>query len=504
MPSQVKRTGLKHSILRACCRYGLVWLFLVAGLRTVQAGEGSRIIEDLGDPAVTEIDLVRQEAPEGLSVPAPTDPNEVFATQDEVARQDLRIMQLEQQLSQLQAVTEKGLQEGRLRSTDIPRVEDLKKTPDFPKIRMTGFFQADAGFFAQDAASLAQFGDIDDDRGFRRARLAATGDVSEFVSYMLEMDFAAPGRPSFMDVWLDIHNVPVLGNVRVGQYRVPFGMDALTSVRELTFLERASPFAFNPFRQISTGFHDSNDAETVTWAAAVFGFPTDPFGGNTGDNGYGMASRITALPINEDDGAILLHVGFDYALTRPSTGQLRYRIQPEFGGPFIGPTGVATSVPFFVDTNVMDASASNLLNAELAAVINQFYVQSELTYALVNLDNGNSATFPGFYAHAGYFLTGEQRTYNKIGGVLGRVKPLHAWGDPCGWGALELAARYSYLNLNDGAINGGRLNNVTLGLNWYLNQYTKLQLNYIRAMVDDAATGSSDTNIVGLRAQLDF
>lgn len=462
-------------------------------------GEDADVSEDSDSLSLAQA----QAAPDGgLALPA--DPSSVFATQSDISIQNQRIQELEQRLGQLQNYTEKGLQEGRLRSTDIPLVENLKKTPDFPKVKLTGFFQADAGFFNQDAASLARFGDIDDVRGFRRARLAAVGDVSEYVSYMLEMDFAFPGRPTFMDVWLDVHKVPVLGNVRIGQYRVPFGMDALTSVRELTFLERATPFAFNPFRQYSVGFHDNNEAQTVTWAAAAFGFPTDVYGDSTGDKGYGMASRITALPIYEDDGSFLLHFGGDYALTRPSTDALRYRNQPEFGGPFIGATGSTPSTPFFADTNVMNASSSNLFNAEIAAVVNSFYVQSELTYALVNLNNGNSATFPGYYAQAGYFLTGEKRSYNKLAGVLGRVKPLSSWGEPCGYGAVELAARYSYLNLNDGGINGGRLNDVTLGVNWYLNQYTKFQFNYIRAMADQAAFGRSNTNIVGLRAQVDF
>ncbi len=341
---------------------------------------------------------------------------------------------------------------------------------------------------------------------FRRARLAAVGDVSEDVSYMIEMDFAFPGRPSFMDVWVDVHNVPVLGNVRIGQYRVPFGMDALTSVRELTFLERASPFAFNPFRQISIGFHDNNDAQTLTWSAAAFGFPTDVWGDNTGDKGYGMASRVTALPYYAEDGSSLLHLGVDYSLTRPSTQTLEYRNQPEFGGPFIGATGNTPSVPFFVDTGVMSATSSNLFNAEIAAVRNQAYIQSELTYALVSLTNGGTATFPGYYAQAGYFVTGETRSYNKLAGVLGRVKPLHNWGEPCGYGAVELAARYSYLDLTSRSISGGRMNDVTLGVNWYLNQYTKFQLNYIRSIVDQTSTSTNniDTNIVAIRAQLDF
>ncbi len=50
---------------------------------------------------------------------------------------------------------------------------------------MTGFFQLDWGLYSQDAQNRATLGDIDDSLGFRRTRLAATGNVSEQTSYTL-------------------------------------------------------------------------------------------------------------------------------------------------------------------------------------------------------------------------------------------------------------------------------------------------------------------------------
>ena len=110
------------------------------------------------------------------------------------------------------------------------------------------------------------------------SRLAAVGDAWDNVSYSLEMDFAFPGRPSFMDVWLDVKNAFGRNTFRAGQYRQPIGMDAMTSVRELTFLERALPFAFLPFRQIGVMAYGHSVDENATWALSGFRFPTDPFG----------------------------------------------------------------------------------------------------------------------------------------------------------------------------------------------------------------------------------
>ena len=45
---------------------------------------------------------------------------------------------------------------------------------------------------------------------------------------------------------------------------------------------------------------------------------------------------------------------------------------------------------------------------------------------------------------------------------------------------------------------------MTLGLNWYVNNFSKIQFNYIRAFLDNKAHGDSTADIFGLRAQLDF
>jgi len=395
---------------------------------------------------------------------------------------------------------------GRRRSSDIIKVEDLERTPGFPKVKLTGFFQADAASFLQDKESLATFGNIQDVRGFRRTRLAAIGDVTQNVSYMLEMDFAFPGRPSFMDVWMDVHSIPLLGNVRVGQWRMPFGMDELTSVRELQFIERGITFGMAPFRQIGVGFHDTNAAKTVTWNVAGFGFPTDFWGDSFGDRGYGMAARLTALPIYDDEEDRYFHLGFDYSLLNSASGTIFFRNQPEFGGPFGGVFGNTANfaVPFFVNTGTLNSNWTNLLNAEAAFGIGSWYVQSEYRCALVDLDRGGVAYLPMLYVQSGYFLTGEVRPYDKTNAVFGRVKPRNALGEG-GIGAWEVTARYSYANFNSfqNAISGNELSDITFGLNWFLNQYAKFQFNYIHSFVN-APGLHSNTDIFAVRAQLDF
>lgn len=382
------------------------------------------------------------------------------------------------------------------------------KAEAFPSVRVTGFFQADAGWFNQDNANRIAVGDIQDGADFRRARLAATGDVAENVGYMVEFDFGFPGRPSFMDVWLEVRDTTLLNNVKIGQYRQPIGLGGLTSVKELTFIERGLPFAFLPFRQIGAMSYGANEEDGYTWALSGFRFPTDVFGGQIGDNGgYGLATRLTGILAEGDDGSVI-HVGGAYSLIDPANDAVRYRSQPEFfiaetGGAAFVPIGVPTAVPPFVDTGVVPTNTANIFAAELATTSGSFHAQSEFIYSLVNRSIGSTVGFSGTTAQAAYILTGEHRPYNFKGGVLGRIVPDNDFGQ-CGYGAFEVAARWSMLDLNDADVRGGNLNTTTLGLNWYLNKFTKFQFNYIHAFLDSPVNGNSDADIFAVRAQVDF
>ena len=354
-------------------------------------------------------------------------------------------------------------------------------------------------YFSQDATNKTVVGDAQDIADFRRARLGAKGKAAGNVDYVIEFDFAFPGRPSFMDVFVDIDDVVPAGHLRIGQWRQPFSMDALTSVKELTFLERALPFALDPFRQVGVGLYDTAFEEAATWAISGYRFPTDVFGDVAGDAGYGTSTRETFLLFHEAASNTTLHLGGGYTYNRPSTQTARLRSAPEVGFNQLDFRNAALPVPFFVDTGVLAANSYQVANVELAGSVGSLLVQSEFFFAQVDQLGGPRANFHSGYAQVSYVLTGEHRTYNKTQGVCGRVIP-HSNAGKCGRGAWEAAGRWSYLDLTSAGIQGGVLNDLTFGLNWYLNHYTKMQFNYIHAFLDRPSGVDSDADIFGARA----
>ena len=131
-----------------------------------------------------------------------------------------------------------------------------------------------------------------------------------------------------------------------------------------------------------------------------------------------------------------------------------------------------------------------------------FSAQVEYLHEFVDRNTvGGDLDFWGLYGTASYFLTGEHRIYGKRVGVFGRVIPKQDFRPWEGhWGAFQVAARVSYLDLDDEDINGGRQTNLALGLNWYLFPNFRIMLNYIHAHV--ASQGGED--IGQMRLQIDL
>ncbi|HAN97382.1 MAG TPA: porin [Planctomycetaceae bacterium] len=376
--------------------------------------------------------------------------------------------------------------------------------PTFPTVTLTGFFHADAVWLAQDTASLATFGDIPDFADFRRARLAAKGKVAENFGYMTEFDFAFPGRPTFMDVWGEFLEVPTLGTIRIGQFRQPLSMDAMTSVKDLTFLERNSSFAaFLPFRQIGIQAYDTFADEHGTWAVSGYRVPTNPFGTAVGDKGYGVSTRVTLAPLQDATCNRVLHVGFGFSYDNPGTGLARFRSTPEIGvtaGDFAANPIV---IPFFVDTGDLATDGYSIYVAEGAWANGANLLQSEVYHVQADLTNAPVANFRGAYVQASRVLTGEYRPYDPKAGAFSRVR-LRQDGAGRAIPAWEIAARWSYLDLNAATVSGGRLNDLTAGLNCYVNKNAKLQFDWTHAFQDQPGVGPTDTDIVATRLQVDF
>jgi phosphate-selective porin OprO/OprP len=174
-----------------------------------------------------------------------------------------------------------------------------------------------------------------------------------------------------------------------------------------------------------------------------------------------------------------------------------------------------------VDTGLFPADSTGVLGTELFYVCGPFSLQAEWAWAQANsalvAGNVSNRSFNGGYVQTSYFLTGEHRSYDRRLGRLGSNyldgPTTNFWltrdeegGLNVGRGAWEIAARYSYLNLNDGPVMGGVMNGLELALNWYLTPNVKVQFEYMTNNRWDLGPGllSGTVQAFGTRVQLYF
>ena len=140
------------------------------------------------------------------------------------------------------------------------------------------------------------------------------------------------------------------------------------------------------------------------------------------------------------------------------------------------------SAPVFVDTGSFLADRIDVALVEGAYLDGAFSLQSEFVATRVHRNELDPATFHAFYVSGSYALTGEARPYRENLGTIRRIRPEREFRDGSGGlGALEIAFRVSYIDLNDQEIAGGKLTDLTAGLNWYPRYPARVTFNVVRA-----------------------
>lgn len=350
-----------------------------------------------------------------------------------------------------------------------------------------GRLQNDWVFVHEDDAIKETFGDQVSGTEFRRARLFARGTLYRSVKFKLQFDFAG-GETKLKDAYLAFQDIPYAGEIVIGHFKEPFSLEGQTSSKYITFLERALPLGFVPDRNVGIMVGRPLANQRITWRAGVFR-EADDSGKATG-SGYNVSARVTGLPLYKDGGRTLVHFGVSFSHRNPIDDTVRFRQRPE-----------VHLADRFVDTGTLTGITSyQVLSLESAVVAGRFSLQGEFIATALDAPVYEDPSFRGFYIFGSFFVTpGDHRRYKTSSGAFDRTRPERPLGHG-GIGAVELAVRYSFVDLNSGLITGGVLRNITVALNWYGNNNTRVMLNYLHA--DRDGIGTADYFLA--RFQVDF
>lgn len=400
-------------------------------------------------------------------------------------------------------------------------------------------FQADMANFMQDSVTdlknSAPQSNMDLSTGavFRRAFFGVEGKA--FKDFWYEIRYNGGGTNGEATA-LSLARVAYLGipnvMINVGMIEPAMMFEGTTSSGQLMFMERPQ----------------------------IDNIAADTFGGADGRRGIEVRYQKDSIFMPGDN--LVLNLAYTGAASGSTTAhgpggdeqtQLNDRVSYRFwsdgaSNASVGFTSAwvlnsATKSLSFGDRPQIRVDGTKLVNASVAANtaamyafdgginIDNFFVGGE--WAEFQVDRLNSGTlagdtpvFHGWYLEGSWILTGETKSYtvsstnNEVGG-FGAPKvanPFSLSGDS--WGAFELTFRYTNTNLNWNAttaatatnqagINGGKERDILFGLNWYLNNNVKLQVNDIITNIDKfsgvahstATNAGQDFNTVGIRLQ---
>jgi phosphate-selective porin OprO/OprP len=352
-----------------------------------------------------------------------------------------------------------------------------------------GRLQVDAGGFSGGITPLG------DGIELRRGRFKLFGSVYENWDYKFEVNFNSSGSVSPTDAWIRYSRFKPF-TVVVGHQKVPFSQQSMTSSNWQVFQERALLDAFidspEEGRRRLGGVIGAYGDHWNAYAG-VFGEGLSDAG--TSNEDWGTAGRAVIAPFAEER-RVLAFGGAVYYRGFRSEPNLQYESKPE---------SHLASVQL-VDTGVLSTATDTIsYNAEVSGVFGPLHAQGEYTRSVVGRGSAPTLTFDGWYVQGGVFVTGESRNYDIKSGKYGRIKPKR-W-----FGAWEIALRYSSIDLWSQEITGGRESDVTVGLNWWVNQSVMFRFNYVHARLDPTSTqvtpgGGLDQNVNAFmgRAQLVF
>lgn len=378
------------------------------------------------------------------------------------------------------------------------------------------------GFFEHPDATAANFGADPQDRiFFRRIRLNFQGDIFDSMLYRMQIDFNTPESGEMKDMYIGFKDLPVLGTLLIGNQKRPLGLDHLNSSRFNVFIER--PLVVEAFnedaRRIGIASYNYTEDELYHWRYGVYALENLTRDGKVIGDSMQLSgnARLSSSPwYNEcSDGREYFHWAVAGMVARPD------------GDVFPGDTnrnegrfrtrGELRSDSRWIDTGrIAGARWYEILAAEAILNLGPLQVVGEYQTTWMQRDNVTAGTGPdlnfhGGYVYVAYMLTGEHVPYKRTSGTIDRVRPYENFylfntcdGVASGWGAWQIAMRYSYLDLTDADIQGGIENNATLGLVWYYTSHSSLQFNAVYGDINERSPvgGFSDGHFTALGARL--
>ncbi len=330
----------------------------------------------------------------------------------------------------------------------------------------------------------------------RAARLGAEGGMGK-MRYKIDVDFADQST-SVKDAWISYgwRSLGMPMEVFVGNKLKDRSIDGSGTLSRQPFMERNAVASVGAAVNGYYGLGVFWKTYGANWhlGLSISGDNLDNAG--AADDSIAYSVRAHWNPIKAPQG--FAHVGSWYYYEKLGQDVASINNTPRIGQNFNDNLRVSAS-------SIADPTRDEAYGFELGGVYRNFWAFGEYTERRIASKANDRIDRDANSFSAGWLITGEKPGFSSRSGVWGTTRVLRPVTDG-GYGAFELAVRYDEYDFRD-APRGGYGERTTLGVNWYLNDWTRLMLNYVDWKTDNKVgsyQGVDDGNSIGLRAQISF
>jgi phosphate-selective porin OprO/OprP len=409
---------------------------------------------------------------------------------------EARVNELDQQVRILQRLRELAAESlataGKDRQSATANSKDgfsLKSADGKYTLKIRGYAHADGRFFPSDDAKA-----IPNSFFLRRARPILEATVGRYFEFRIMTDFAQ-GQTTLFDAYWEGKFVPAF-TVRAGKFKPPVGFERLQSATDITFAERGLPTNLAPSRDV--GLQLGGDIAEGVFAYQVGIFDGVPDLGNGEadlNDSKDLAARLFFQPIKQ---GALRGLGFGVSGSTgeelgsgTSTGLAGYRSASQQTFFRYRTDALAPANSVIAEGRRNRISPHAYLGLGSLGILSEFIVSSQQIRVGTSTARLNHRAWQ---ASAGYFLTGEVAGFRSPT----PKKPFDL--NEGTWGAVEIAARYGELDIDDDAFPvfanpssaASKARSLGLGVNWHLNRQIKVTVNYEHTTFEGGAADGTD------------
>ncbi|MEA2692743.1 MAG: phosphate-selective porin OprO and OprP [Acidobacteriota bacterium] len=378
------------------------------------------------------------------------------------------------------------------------------------QLRLRGYVQLDGRFYQDEHLKRGV-----DTFILRRARPILEGTVFKIFDFRLMPDFGG-GTTVLQDAYVNARFLPGF-QVRAGKFKPPVGLERLQSATDILFVERALPTNLVPNRDLGVqlqGDFGGSASNRISYALGVFNGVADAGNGDLDtNNGKDTAGRIFFTPFAATAGP---GKGLGVGIAASTGNQSGTATSAATTGlPSYKTGGQLTFFSYRADGTAAGTTLANgrrqRLSPQAYWYAGPFGLLAEYVRSSQEVSRGAASARienDAWQAAASYVLFGGETSYRGVDPKQPFDSSQHHWG------ALELAARYNRLEVDDKAFPffanpasaASRATAWAVGLNWYLTRGVRFMLDYEQTRFKGgAATGNRpDEKVVLDRIQISF